>query len=127
MIAHRASVFEENSVTWMAKHRINLSDVENLPKGYRAPWNDRAKLAVAKLANKIQPNVPPDSFASLLLQQGTTVENDQFIEVHIWGPMTIRTFKHVIIKRPQRPANRVILKALQEKLQKAGVTLEVKS
>jgi hypothetical protein len=125
MIAHRASVFEENSVMWMANHRINLTNVNNLPKVYRATWNDRAKLVVAKQGNKIQPNMPSDSFAALLLQQGTAVENDQFIEVHIWGPMTMRTVEHATIKQPQRPANRVILKALREKLQKAGVTLEV--
>lgn len=127
MVAHRASVFEENSVMWMTNHRINLSGVNSLPKGYRAAWNDRAKLAVAKLANKIPPNMPSDAFPGLLLQQGRTVENDQFIEVHIWGPMTMRTFEHVTIKQPGRAANRVILKALQEKLQKAGVTMEIKS
>jgi hypothetical protein len=127
MIAHRASVFEENSVVWMARQRIGLSDVDKLPKGYRAVWSERAKLAVAKLAGKIEPSTPQNSHSSLLLQQGATPADDQFIEVHIWGPMTVRTFEHVTIKQPQRPANRIILKALQEKLQKAGVTLEVKS
>jgi hypothetical protein len=126
MIAHRASVFEENSVIWMARQRINLSEANNLPTGYRAVWSERAKLAVAKLSNKIQSDTSPDSYPGIALQQGATTEDDQFIEVHIWGSMTIRTFEHVTIRQSQRPASRIILKALQEKLNKIGVTTEVK-
>lgn len=127
MIAHRASVFEENSVVWMAKHQIQIPEANNLPKGYRAAWSERAKLAVPKLADKIQPTTQPHSYPGLLLQQGTNSEEDQFIEVHIWGPITARTFEHVIVKQPQRRASGVILKALREKLRTAGVKMEIKS
>ncbi|MGH7455008.1 MAG: hypothetical protein ACRENG_26875, partial [bacterium] len=60
------------------------------------------------------------------LQQGATSEEDQFIEVHIWGPMTLRTFEQITVKQPQTQAARAIFKALREKLIKADVTVEVK-
>jgi hypothetical protein len=126
MIAHRASVFEENSVTWMIRHGFSISNAHNLPSGYRAVWNERNKLAVAKLADKFRPDTQPDSYPSLLLKQGAIPEDDQFIEVHVWGPMTVRTFEHVTIKQPQKKAGRAILNALRERLGKAGVTMEVK-
>lgn len=127
MIAHRASVFEENSVVWMRKHRIKISEANNLPKGYRAIWSDRGKLAVAKLSKKIQSTTQPHSYPGLLLQQGATSEDDQFIEVHIWGPMTRRTFERVIVKQPQRQVDIIKLNALREMLGDAGVTIEEKS
>lgn len=126
MIAHRASVFEENSVVWMAKHQIKISEANDLPKGYRAIWSERGKLAVVKLSEMIQSTTRADSYSGLLLQQGTTSEEDQFIEVHIWGPITARTFEHIIVKQPKRRATNIIFKALREKLGKVGVTMEVK-
>lgn len=40
MIAHRASVFEENSVTFTERHRVAMKKGK-VPHGYRAPWADR--------------------------------------------------------------------------------------
>jgi hypothetical protein len=125
LIEHRASVFEENSVTWMVHHDFRMSKMCNLPPGHRAVWNERNKLAVAKLANKIKPNTPPNSYSILLLKQGATREDDHFIEVHICGPMTVRTFEHVTIKQPKKRTSRAILNALRKELDKVGVTMEV--
>jgi len=127
MIAHRASVFEENSVVWMAKHQIKISEATDLPKGYRAVWSERVKLAVAKLSEKIQSTTRADSYSGLLLEQGATSEDDQFIEVHIWGQMTARTFEHVIVEQPQQQMSSVTLNALREKLGAVGVKMEIKS
>jgi len=41
--------------------------------------------------------------------------------------MTVRTFEHVTVKQPQRQTSGVILKALREKLDQAGVKMEIKS
>lgn len=125
MIAHRASVFEENSVLFFSKHfRRDLDDEPRLPRGYRATWDERGKLCVAKLADRIDAVTPPGAYSSLLLQPGSTSEDDDFVEVHVWGPMTIRTVERVIPNKPTRHASRKIKnRAMEQRLAKYGVTL----
>jgi hypothetical protein len=124
MIAHRASVFEENSILFMKHNRIKLWEADNLPKGHRATWENRGKLCVAKLAGKIEASTQTSAFSGLLLQQGATSEEDEFVEVHIWGPMTVRTIGEVAFKPRAKRAPRAIIKALGEKLVKAGVRIK---
>lgn len=124
MISHRASVFEENSVMFMATHGVKIAEADSLPKGYRATWNDRSKLAAIKVADEINENTQPDEYPDLLLREGATSADDKFVEVHIFGPMTVRTLRRVIVKRPNRRPGRVILRALIERLKKVGVSVE---
>ena len=49
LISHRTSLFEENTVTFCQTHNTQGSNDFNLPKGYRAKWEEAGKLAVAKL------------------------------------------------------------------------------
>jgi hypothetical protein len=58
------------------------------------------------------------------LQQGATSEEDEFVEVHIWGPMTVRTIAEVAFKPRAKRAQRAIIKALGERLVKAGVRIK---
>ncbi len=126
-IAHRATVFEENTVTWMTKHQIRVSSSDRLPQGYRATWEERGKLAVAKLAGEIDPGLQAESFPGLLLDQGSSTREDRFIEVHIWGPLTVRSLECVVAARPADKPGRAILTALEERLASADVRLEVRS
>lgn len=48
MISHRATVFEQNTAMWVNENNGDL----NIPLGYRAPWDQRQKLAVAKLGGR---------------------------------------------------------------------------
>lgn len=124
MIAHRASVFEENSVLFMAHQNIEMSEAHNLPRGYRATWAERGKLCVAKLAAKIDAATPPGAYSALLLQQGLTSAEDDFVEVHIWGPMTIRTVEQVTFNpHAKRTARAISNRANRERLAKFGVTI----
>lgn len=122
-IRHRASVFEENSVLWMQRQRILMSEADNLPKGYRATWRNRAKLAVAKLGHRV--DAGKTSFANLLLHSGATTADDDFIEVHIWGPLTVRSLDSVkyITGEGDTHAKRAIRAALGETLHNHGVKL----
>ncbi|HYV06817.1 MAG TPA: hypothetical protein VFB82_19635 [Blastocatellia bacterium] len=126
MIAHRASVFEENSIMFMDHHSILIRDAHRLPKGYRATWGERAKLCVAKLYKSIDATIQPDEYSGVLIRQGATPEDDEFVEVHIWGSMSRRTIERVIVPRPRTKAERTIIKAIGEALGMAGATLEVK-
>jgi hypothetical protein len=127
MISHRASVFEENSVVFMNKHGIRMSEADRLPEGYRAEWSERGKIAALKASGELLPDTTPDEYPGLLLRQGTSTEDDRFVEAHIWGSMTIRTVERVVMlaKDTKRRSSRAILAASKEWLKKAGVTLEV--
>src|SRR5919205_1390365 len=41
MIAHRASVIEENSALFMERHGVKVARDPGMPKGYLAPWAER--------------------------------------------------------------------------------------
>jgi hypothetical protein len=118
-------VFEENSVIFFSKHfRRDLDDEPRLPRGYRATWGERGKLCVAKLAERIDAATSPGAYSGLLLRPGSTSEDGDFVEVHVWGPMTIRTVERVISNKPTRHTSRKIKnRATEQRLTKFGVTL----
>src|SRR5258708_40186632 len=76
MIVHRASVFHENSVMFMKHRDIRITDAHDLPRGYRAPWNQRHQIGVAKLGGHLQAGTTPTQFPKLLLKPGTPETDD---------------------------------------------------
>lgn len=121
MISHRSSVFEENSILFVERRKIKISRKTNLPNGYRAAWSNRAKLCIAKLAGKIDSTTGPDKYSQILLRAGATSEDDEFVEVHIWGPMTVLTMERVIVTVPQASKRATIIRAIKSKLAKHNV------
>ncbi|MFY9619311.1 MAG: hypothetical protein WAQ99_05825 [Pyrinomonadaceae bacterium] len=121
MIADRTSVFEENSALFVERHGIKISRHPNVPKGYRAAWTDRAKLGAAKLQSSIDSKTTPDKYSRILLKPGTTSEDDEFIEVHIFGPMTVLTMEQVVVIAPQTSRRATISRAIKSKLAKHKV------
>jgi hypothetical protein len=125
-IAHRASVLEENSVMFMQRHNIRVFNVDALPKGYRAVWAERDKVCVAKLADRLHDKTKETDHARLVLKQGAKPDEDEFVEVHIWGPLTIRSFEHIYARKGKlRPVARVLLRDLKEQLEPMGVQVEM--
>ncbi|HZT59098.1 MAG TPA: hypothetical protein VFA21_10770 [Pyrinomonadaceae bacterium] len=124
MIEHRASAFEENSLLFFSKHfKTGIDEETRLPRGYRATWGERGKLCVAKLAGGIDGATTPDAYSGLLLRQGPRPEEDDFVEVHVWGPMTIRTVERVSFNKPtSRTAREITNRANKQRLAKFGVT-----
>ena len=122
MIAHRASVFVENSAVFMKRRGVKPDQVEKKTRGHRAIWRDRAMLCVAKLGERVQPATRPDAFGGMLLQQGATGEDDEFVEVHVYGSMTARSFERVILTKRLRSKAR--LRKLREQLGKLDVELQ---
>ncbi len=126
MMAHRTSVFEENNVLFMKSRDLPLSKLVDLPRGHRATWVDRAKFCLAKLGHSLQPSTPVTDFPALLQHAGKTTSDDDFVEVHVWGPITIHAIEKVLLTRPEKGrAAQAKRRAWGEKLQKQyGVTLE---
>lgn len=119
LIAHRASVFEENSTRFVERRKIKISRRGALPPGYRASWNDRGRLCVAKLAPAITLETEPGHFPNLVMRGGANSSDDEFIEVHIWGPLTIRAVETVILS--SRVRDNALTRALFAKLKQLGV------
>ena len=121
MIAHRASVFEENTVLFM--HRHNLPAGAPVPAGCRAVWADRALLAVAKTGGS-PTRLGNKDYAGLLQHPAGDARQNHLIEVHIHGPLTLRAVRAVVIRAWQGdapPAAHVRL--LTEKLAQFNIPL----
>jgi hypothetical protein len=131
MIERRASTFDENTAVFVDRRGIPASKVAEQARGYRSSWADRAKVCVAKLAGAITSATKTADFAGLLLTQGPAgkSEDDRFVEVHVWGPLTIRTIEKMVLKKTRdtrRLASKARLRALEENLKRVGATLEVR-
>nr|VFK43421.1 MAG: hypothetical protein BECKSD772F_GA0070984_11467 [Candidatus Kentron sp. SD]VFK48869.1 MAG: hypothetical protein BECKSD772E_GA0070983_11467 [Candidatus Kentron sp. SD] len=98
----RATLLEENSYTFVRKHKILPGD--DIPAGYRAIWEDRHKLAVTKLAREINSNTDESAFAKLLLHSEGNRETDEFMEVHIYGGFDNQSVAGVRIPNPENAA-----------------------
>ena len=86
-IEDRATVFEENSVFFCRARGLRITDP--LPLGYRAIWRERERLAVAKLAERIDRATKMHDFPGILMRATPDRAGDEFIEVHIFGPLTL--------------------------------------
>ena len=59
----------------------------------------------------------------MLLGPGAAVEEDRFIEAHIWGPMSLRTVERILLTKP-RKGQRAARKAIRDRLKGVGLSLE---
>ena len=82
-------------------------------------------MCVAKLQKTIDAAAKPDGYSGLLMRQAKNSGDDQFVEVHIWGPMTVRTVESVTARKRVRPADGVNLRKLQELVEKYGGAMKV--
>lgn len=120
LVADRTTVFEENSARFVRDRGPRL------PPGRRATWDQRSWLCVAKLASAIHTGTTPNDFPGLLLHQGATLEDDRFVEVHIWGSLTARTCERAIVVPKGKKPGQAFRKALRWRLAAVGVELEVR-
>jgi RNA polymerase subunit RPABC4/transcription elongation factor Spt4 len=129
MIAHRATLLEENSSVFMERRGVKVSEAASSVRGYRSSWAERDTLCVAKLGRRLAGGMKRRDFAALLLERGETSADDEFVEVHVFGPMTIRSFERVAITRGRdnRLASKPIRRALEASLAQYGVALEVRA
>jgi hypothetical protein len=127
MIVRRATVFEENSFTFcQSKHRIIVG--EQIPPGFRATWEDRGTLAMVKLHSAIEKTTEPDQYPGILLHVGTDprLDDDDFIEVHIWGAIHRTAIERIVGPKPSGREDRVLWKSLESKLKAVGAVLEIR-
>lgn len=122
MIADRASVFEENTLVFCTRHRLALG--ESLPRGYRAAWHDRQVLALSKLEPRLGVETRTEDFSDILLNQTGKTDRDDFVEVHIYGPLHRKAVERVVGPFPKLPEDSVLVSSLRERLGEVGASLE---
>jgi len=121
-IRDRATVFEENSVYFCKKRDLGLQ--RGVPAGFRAVWSRRDGLAAAKLEARLSPGNTAQDFAAVLISSAPKIEDADFIEVHIYGPLHRRSVAKLTVRNPSRRADRAILKEMERELRAIGVSIE---
>jgi hypothetical protein len=82
-VADRASLLEDNSYNFVAKHKLRPGG--QIPAGYVTGWQNRHKLAVAKLGGQVSAGTTEAAHPRILLVSTGNRHTDDFIEVHIYG------------------------------------------
>jgi hypothetical protein len=111
----RTTVFEENGFPFLDRHH------NRVPPGYRAAWPERGLLAVAKLHSKLSAGISTSVFPDILLDQGTTHGDSDFIEVHIYGLLHRRAIERVEGAKPVRKEDKFIWRKIRRSLEGIGV------
>jgi len=122
-ISRRASVFEENTLVFTKRFGVLAGGP--VPHGYRATWAERHKLAVAKLHPKLSSTTDRASFPGILLQSKGRTDQDDFIEVHIYGPLHRRGIKVVVGPKHVDDGERALQLSIDRKLREVGSHLEI--
>jgi hypothetical protein len=126
MLTHRTSLFIDNNVVFTVyEQKAAMADALNLERGHRATWDERHKLCIAKLGPRLDPNAVPGDFARLLLTQGATARDDRFVELHIWGPITVRSVQSARVRRWRNRPLKAQLGDAQRLLERYNIVLEM--
>jgi hypothetical protein len=120
MIAHRATVFEENSAVFFERERRKGNEPCDYT-GRIGKWDDRGKLAIAKHAGQISSLARCSEFPSLLQRAGADPATDVFIEVHVFGSLTRRSLSRVVVRGKARTA---YVEDLRDRLAEVDVSVE---
>ncbi len=115
-IKNRATFLEDNSFHFVKKHKIQAG--EGPPRGYRALWENRHKLATAKLEPRILATTSDSEYATILLYSTGNFDTNDFIEIHIYGTFDNNAIDHV--KGKSSVSSRATIARIKSKLKKAG-------
>ena len=123
-IAHRATVFVENSALYSRNEGLGSSKLE-VPKGVRAAWAQRDELAATKLSAMLEVGMNSQDFQRILLRSdGKNPEKDAFIEVHIYGAIHRTSIERVVVPKSERRGNASLIAEIKSKLEPLGVSVE---
>ncbi len=118
-ISGRSTLLEDNSYVFVEKHGIIAGKA--LPKGYRSTWEEREKLALAKLADRITTVTPQPGYASILLFSEGDFKTDDFIEIHIYGPFDAHSIESVRgSSTSENKGEAALIETVKEHLENSG-------
>lgn len=120
-IEKRTSVFDENVFLFMERHHVIAGS--EIPKGFRATWQKKGKLAVAKLHSKIEKDTEQKDFQNILISDGDKDSGD-FIEAHIYGSIHASSFNKVRVTGDMNPAQKALFNAHKPTIEALGIVLQ---
>ena len=101
-LGRRVSLLEENSFTFYDHHGLGARGAV-IPPGYRATWEERGKLVIAKLAARLTAATSEGSLAGLLLQAGGTRIDHDYVEIAIFADTGLDTVDVDLVSRQRVP------------------------
>lgn len=117
MIAHRASCFDGNTaVIFAVEHDFNAR--------VRSDWANRHKICTATVAKQLNSTTIANDFPGILAapDPGGDAANDFFVEVHVFGELTSRSFHSAtFVTAGYRKEEHVYKGAVEATLVKASV------
>lgn len=116
-INERATVFEGNSYEFCRSRELGFG--KPVPPGYRAVWEERDLLGCAKLYSRLKASTAASAFPKILNS------GKDFIEVHIYGPLHRRSLERIVLKRPAKREDEVLLKAIRGIVKKDNLPIIV--
>lgn len=118
-IQSRSSLLDENSFKFFEDYAA--TSAFKIPPGHRCVWAERTKLGVIKCAEKLLDASSSNLFPDILLHNGASRQEDDFIEVHIYGPITVGAIDLVRVGPKTKRSDEVaVLKVIKELLEKQG-------
>jgi hypothetical protein len=84
-LGRRATLLEENSYVFYERHKLGSLRGPGPPQGFRAVWDDRKDLVVAKIEPNLTPATPGSSLPESFLSSGASKMDDNYIEVTIYA------------------------------------------
>ncbi|MBC8290569.1 MAG: hypothetical protein H8E37_09650 [Planctomycetes bacterium] len=127
LIQDRTSALIKNMLVFFKEKCEDYWRTERIPAGFRAVWDDRSRLAVTKCGMLVESTSDDDQLRSFLLTRGATSADDDFIELHIYGYISVRTMSKVVLTRPLRGVSKNILRAFEFKLDEHKVQWQDRS
>jgi hypothetical protein len=109
----RSSTLEENSYNFVKTHNINLETLD-IPAGYRSSWNNKIKLAVAKIYKNLALGSEEKDFSNSVLLSTGNQDKDEFIEVHIYKELSNLAIKTIFVPTPRMPDDKVYVEIIEE-------------
>lgn len=114
-IEHRASVLETNSFDF-----VDASKGGELPLGFRSSWKERYRVAVAKCARFIDGTTASAAFPAILMMSASERSQDEFIEVHVYGPFDFKAIEAIGTVVISDPRDRLMIDIVKEYAKKEG-------
>jgi len=104
-IQDRTSFLEENSYTFIKRH--GLRPDSSIPEGYRAVWENRDQLALAKVCDSLTTAQGAASWQKLLVRSdGRDRGNDDFIEAHVYGSFDVAAVEQLVLTTTKRMSHK---------------------
>jgi hypothetical protein len=94
MVEHRVSFIEDNAFN-------HLDPPDRVAELRRATWKDRARLAAVKYGRRLTTASVP---AAVVRPRGAGLDDQDFVEAHIWRGFTAEAFSQVRVVTPARDA-----------------------